>query len=893
MINRFSSRSRPIDQSFLNERLRGSLAYDRIAGYFSSSILEVAGEALESINGAIRVVCNSELQADDVKTAQAANHAIRREWCAFEPEKLGIAARPRFKRLFELLRSGKMVVRVLPADTFGLVHGKAGVVTMHDGTQTAFMGSTNETYRAFRMNYELVWEDDSAEAVAWVQEEFDALWNHPQARDLAEFVIEDLERLSRREVLPTVDAWRVDPDPAAPVVESPVYRQEYGLWAHQKVFAKTAFEAHRSPHGARMVLADQVGLGKTLQLAMAAQLMALYGSRPVLVLAPKTLLWQWQEELNTMLDMPSAVWTGKAWIDENGIEHPVADPRGIKKCPRRVGLVSHGLITRGSEAVEHLLEMRYECIMVDEAHRCRRKNLGPDREEERPDPNNLMRFLVAISQRTHSMLLATATPVQLYPVEAWDLLNVLAVENEHVLGNAWSLWRKPGEALQSVTGHATMPEDGHAAWSWIRNPFPFSREGREFQVIRAALHVGDEEAVLPGDAWNRLRRPDQARVRALARDFLPNHNPFIRSIVRRTREYLETTLDPETNEPYLKPVKVELLGETDAEAIVLPPYLADAYAEAETFCRLLGSRVRGAGFMKTLMLRRVGSTIFAGLMTAEKMLGTWEDLPEAEDDEETPEDAEFKTLTPQERSHLQAFVDALSANRERDPKYAVVMDCLRHRGWLEQGCIVFSQYFDSVWWLAKQLSKDLSGEPIGVYGGGQRSGIMRDDGFEHLDRDTLKRLVKRGELRLLLGSDAASEGLNLQKLGTLINLDLPWNPTRLEQRKGRIQRIGQTRDTVQVYNMRYRGSVEDRVHDLLSGRLEEIYNLFGQIPDVLEDVWIDVALGEIEKAKHTIAAVPHRHPFEVKYHRVENVPWETCARVLDTRDRKKHLLNGW
>lgn len=53
------------------------------------------------------------------------------------------------------------------------------------------------------------------------------------------------------------------------------------------------------------------------------------------------------------------------------------------------------------------------------------------------------------------------------------------------------------------------------------------------------------------------------------------------------------------------------------------------------------------------------------------------------------------------------------------------------------------------------------------------------------------KLIEDGTLRLLLGTDAASEGLNLQRLGTLIHIDLPWNPTRLEQRKGRIQRIGQ------------------------------------------------------------------------------------------------------
>jgi len=115
--------------------------------------------------------------------------------------------------------------------------------------------------------------------------------------------------------------------------------------------------------------------------------------------------------------------------------------------------------------------------------------------------------------------------------------------------------------------------------------------------------------------------------------------------------------------------------------------------------------------------------------------------------------------------------------------------------------------------------------------------------FRALSREALKQMVSRGELRLLLGTDAASEGLNLQKLGTLINLDLPWNPTRLEQRKGRIQRIGQLRDTVNICNLRYKDSVEDRVHELLSERLESIYALFGQLPEVLEDVWIHVALG--------------------------------------------------
>ena len=98
---------------------------------------------------------------------------------------------------------------------------------------------------------------------------------------------EDLDRLSRRELIPEISQWRKEPEPASVVVEAPVYRREVGLWEHQKYFVKLAFDAHRGSHGARFVLADQVGLGKTLQLAMAAQLMALVGDKLVLVLVPK------------------------------------------------------------------------------------------------------------------------------------------------------------------------------------------------------------------------------------------------------------------------------------------------------------------------------------------------------------------------------------------------------------------------------------------------------------------------------------------------------------------------------------------------------------------------------------------------------------------------------
>lgn len=909
MISRYSSRQARLSASFLSERLEGATAYDRIAGYFSSSILEVAGEELERLSGKVRIICNSELDPLDVLSARQANVALRQEWCSSCPEKKVESVPLRFVRLRDFLRSGKLEVKVLPSHRFGLVHGKAGVITMADGRKTAFMGSANETKSGWELNYELVWEDDSEDAVKWVQDEFEALWTCHEAFPLAEAVIEDIERLVRRTVIPSTKDWRESPAPnaASPIIETPVYRKQYGLWAHQKFFVERAFEAHRSLAGARYVLADMVGLGKTVQLAMAGMLMALWGDKPVLVIAPKALLWQWQDEMLTLLDMPSAVWNGRQWVDENQVVYPVLGAKGVQKCPRRVGIVSQGLFTANSEAAEYFLGQQYECIILDEAHRARRKNLGPDKEAEMPEPNNLMRWMKSLAPLTKSMLLATATPVQLYAVEAWDLLDILAVNTEHVLGNAISSrWRQPELCLPLVTGHEALPEGEDAAWDWVRNPLPPKDEGRVFEIVRRTLRMSDSEAVARGSDITRLGQVDRQRLRSLQPTFGRDHNPFIRHIVRRTRDYLETTINAETNLPYLQPVRVELFGEEEADAIPMTDYLRQGYAVAEQFCTLLAHRLKGAGFLKTLLLRRLGSSVLAGQQTAQRMLNEWEwlaDDPDEDDDDEDGQAAQeaFRTLMPTERSLLETFVQILEANQMSDPKFSVVVRLLKEghalasqTPWASMGCMIFSQYYDSAQWIASRLSaEDFPGIDIGLYAGSGRSAIYRAGVRQAADREELKSLVRTGELTVLVGTDAASEGLNLQRLGSLINLDLPWNPTRLEQRKGRIQRIGQKRDTVFVYNMRYRGSVEDRVHQILSQRLAEIHGMFGQVPDTLEDVWIQVALGEVERAKKIIGNVPKQHPFEARYNQISNVKWESCIEVLNAVERRQNLLKGW
>jgi ERCC4-related helicase len=770
-----------------------------------------------------------------------------------------------------------------------------------DGSQVCFIGSANESRTAWVNNYELVWLDESEEGVRWVQEEFDALWSSPQAVDLAEAVVQDVARLIHRVVVPDIDSWKKEEaSPAEPIVELPIYRRENGLWAHQKSFIKLAFDAHKNG-GARYLLADQVGLGKTIQLALAAKLMALYGDKPILILVPKPLMIQWQDELWNLLEMPSARWNGRQWIDEQGVAYPEFGPQGMRKCPRRIGIMSTGLIVRGSETVDWIKDLSYECVILDEAHRARRSNLGPTHREEKAEPNNLLRFLMDIAPRTHSLLLATATPVQLDPIEAWDLLNALNEGQSGVLGSPYSRWRTlPREGIDLVLEQTTPVEETTDLWEWMRDPLPPQEEGMDFQLLRRSLNIEPSEYWASPEAIHELRRPDVQRIKRLSRHFFPKHNPFIRHIVRRTRDFLENAIDPHTNEPYLQRIDVHLFGESSTESIGLPPFLRDAYNAAEEFCAILARRPGlNSGFMKTILLRRVGSTIEAGRLTARQMLATnaegaeeeWED-----DAQESP--SSIYPLTDNERVALSRFLKILEENRDEDPKLRQVERVLTTSdtvvgGWLSLGCIIFSQFYDSVLWLGRHLSKRMPDEMIGVYAGATKSGIIENGEFRRINRDEVKKRITTGELRLVIGTDAASEGLNLQRLGSLINLDLPWNPTRLEQRKGRIQRIGQLRPEVLIYNMRYMGSVEDRVHELLSERLENIRNMFGQIPDTLEDVWVAAALRNEEEAKRIIDAVPKRHPFEMRYDRIESVDWESCSRVLDSASQLEALREGW
>jgi hypothetical protein len=630
---------------------------------------------------------------------------------------------------------------------------------------------------------------------------------------------------------------------------------------------------------------------------------ALLGDGPVLILCPSTLTLQWQVELKDKLGIPSAVWssTQKFWLDPHGHTIKTRGAEDIARCPFQIAIVSTGLIFQASDERRILLERRFGTVILDEAHKARKRGgLGQAREEA----NNLLDFMLRMGPRTRNLLLGTATPIQTEVGELWDLLRILNAGADFVLGReAVSLWADVSRALPMVKGEHTPPDE-REAWEWLRNPLPPAREDPLLANLRHQIGIPDS-AFFTDKGFGSLEFfAQQSVAETLAPGFFQQHNPVVRHTVLRRRQTLEEA-------GLLERVAVEVHPIPDAPPSTYPGVHFEglglltnhpfdlAYQAAEDFTTALQRRTKAAGFMKGLLLQRICSSFASGRATAMKMLRR----DQLDDDDDGLFQSEpLASLTPTEAGHLRTIFEELSRPEAHDPKLAAVRFFLESqrtegRTWLEHGCIIFSQYYDTAHWVASQLALALTGEPVAVYAGTGKSGLFRGSDFASVEREEIKRAVKHRAVRLVVATDAACEGLNLQTLGTLINVDLPWNPSRLEQRLGRIKRFGQARRSVDMLNLVYHHTRDEQVYRVLSRRLKDKFDIFGGLPDTIEDDWI----ASEEQLSQMLDEYVHlrarsRDVFEIRYKETidpDRNRWELCSRVLARKDVLEKMSASW
>ena len=252
------------------------------------------------------------------------------------------------------------------------------------------------------------------------------------------------------------------------------------------------------------------------------------------------------------------------------------------------------------------------------------------------------------------------------------------------------------------------------------------------------------------------------------------------------------------------------------------------------------------GFLMTLYRKRLTSSFYAiksslqrrldYLLTKQGSVLSNDDLADLDDADDaviTGLESFFEPVDPQEIQYLEDLLQQFD-NTGEDTKLSQFIKILRQELIERESAIVFTQYTDTMDYLRSTLQQ-LYGSQVACYSG--RSGELYHNGeWCIVPKEEIKRRFRQDEIKILLCTESASEGLNLQNCGVLINYDMPWNPMRVEQRIGRIDRIGQRYSTVRIHNFYYDGTVEAKVYRKLRDRINAFATVVGNLQPILAQV---------------------------------------------------------
>jgi SNF2 family DNA or RNA helicase len=281
-------------------------------------------------------------------------------------------------------------------------------------------------------------------------------------------------------------------------------------------------------------------------------------------------------------------------------------------------------------------------------------------------------------------------------------------------------------------------------------------------------------------------------------------------------------------------------------------------------------RARAVGFLMSLYQRRLASSTYAMQHSLENRAKRLEDgLKRAQDllqfvppDLPTPE--EMEEMEDTERNRIEDILEAitLSSNAEQvreeiaelkeladqakaveamgvEAKLSELKDLLHREGFFDhpdKRLLIFTEFKDTLDYLVTRLKE--WGFLVGYIHGGMKPGSREEPG----SRLFMEQQFKDGASQVLVATEAAGEGINLQWCNMLFNYDIPWNPNRLEQRMGRIHRYGQKKDCL-IFNFVATNTIEGRILQRLLEKLQEIR-------DALDDDAVFNVVGEVLPAAH-------------------------------------------
>jgi len=896
---RLSSHDGPLLDRLYLPALSCAVRYDRSSGFFSPRGLALATRGLERLvanRGRMRLIVDCHL--DEAAVAAIRRGESLRDSVAASLLRMPLVAEdPSQAEALELMAwliaRGHLDVKVAvpctpdrqPLSGSELFHEKAGIIEDGAGNRLAFTGSANESGLGWAGHWESFDIHTSWAGSLPHLEEAEASFQRLWVDRAKGVIVLDVPAAVRAELLrflpPEGDPKRLRAltDPVAPAPEPPEPATPAAppedpralVWAYIRAAPTLADGGARVgeatsavtpwPHQIRafhrlydawpprLLIADEVGLGKTIQAGMLLRQAWLSGrAKRILILAPKAVLGQWQVELREKFNLNWPIYDGQklTWYPSpalfGAVERPV-DRDAWHREP--VVLASSHLMRRRDRAQALVSEAEpWDLVILDEAHHARRRGggLGSDAR-----PNHLLRLMRQLKSRTDGLVLLTATPMQVSPVEVWDLLDLLGLPpgwTEEAFVGFFDLAAQPSPSHADFSRMATLfrrMEDtfGLVPDNVVDRALTGFRPMQRLRILRALRSDADFD-----------RRALEADHRRAAISLMRRNTPVRALISRHTRDLLHRYQDAGrlTTRIARRSVDDRSVELSDAERRVyedVEDYISRTY---NRFATGDGNR-RAIGFVMTIYRKRLASSFHALACTLANRLtavhdrgGLFageEDLPE--DDEttmpvgEAPDAEEAAEL---ERTALafeeQGTIEALLAAVRRLPpdtkaaKLEAELRDLRARDYRQ--VMVFTQFTDTLDMLRDRLRE--AGFSVMCFSG--RGGEIHDGRvWVRLGRDEIKRRFAERGAEILVCTDAAAEGLNFQFCGALVNYDMPWNPMKVEQRIGRIDRLGQRYDDICILNLHYADTVETDVYVALRERIGLFSKFVGRLQPIL------------------------------------------------------------
>lgn len=529
----------------------------------------------------------------------------------------------------------------------------------------------------------------------------------------------------------------------------------------------------------RFLLADDAGAGKTIMAGLLIRELELRGlAERILIVCPANLAFQWQRELKEKFEEKFLVFRG----------HDIRDQFGVNQWLDQHRIITSLDLAKRKDILPGLRQVHWDLVIVDEAHR------------------------MSAADETHKSL-------------RYRLGELLRDTSDHIL--LLTATPHKGDPLNFSLFLQLLDPDAYADVKSIREAMDRRRAPFYLRRTKEAMVYFPE------------RRPDGTWVAA-------------KIFTKRIPHTVDFQIDGAEFDLYRKITRF------------VKQQSARAAAQGED------PRARAVGFLMSLYQRRLASSTYAMRHSLESRARRLESaLKRAQDlallaPAEVPDPEELEEMEESERERLEEMLEAvtLASNAQQvrqeieelrsyathaqeveasgaEAKLSKLKGLLHQQGFFDhpdRRLLIFTEFKDTLDYLQDKLRS--WGFRVGCIHGGMKSGSRDEPGT----RLYAEQQFREGEIQILVATEAAGEGINLQVCNILFNYDIPWNPNRLEQRMGRIHRYGQRKNCL-IFNFVATNTIEGRVLQRLLEKLQEIR-------DALDDDAVFNVVGEVLPAAH-------------------------------------------